>query len=245
MNEPPTGPRFIPNENYGPPSGPPPGQPPGGGWPAEPPGGTPPPPRKRHLLRNTLLSIGAFFLAGGIASAAINGHTNTAASSPASASPSAAPATPAASAAPPDCATQVQDWFGNGGSSQLKSFGADISALGDATTMLGTDLQNGADATADETTVQSDAATVQSDAQALQGNPPPSCVPGLRSDVEAAAGYYSTSAIDASNCLNQLSAGNMTVADGDIQAATAALDEGNVKLQAATSDVQAFNNGQG
>jgi hypothetical protein len=103
MNEPPRGPRFIPNDNYGPPSGPPPGQPPAGGWPAEPPGGTPPPPRKRHLLRNILLSIGAFFLAGGIASAVVNGHTNTAASSSAGVSPSAnspsqAPASQAAAA---------------------------------------------------------------------------------------------------------------------------------------------------
>ena len=178
----------------------------------------------------------------------VNGHTNTAASSPASAAPSAASARPAVAApspAPDDCATQVRDWLNNGGSSQINSFAADIGALGSATGTLGTDLSDGADATADETTVQSDAASVQSDAQALQGNPPPSCVPGLRTDVEAAAGYYSTSAIDASNCLNQLSAGNMTVADGDIQAATAALDEGNVKLHAATSDVQAFSNGQG
>jgi len=229
-------PRFIPYADYMPSPQPREGLSSG---PAPP----PQPSKKPRRPRNLLLGLGGLFvplIAIGATGCGLNKTASTARS--ASAKPSTFAASPAA--AQSGCATQVQNWFGNGGSSQLKTLAADIGTLGNAETTLGSDLQNGADASAHETAVQSDAATVQSDAQAVQGNSPPTCVPGLRSDVEAAAGDYSTSAIDASNSLNQLSGGNMSVAAGDIRAGSTAIGTGNAKIQAATSDVQAFDNGQ-
>jgi hypothetical protein len=113
-----------------------------------------------------------------------------------------------------------------------------------ASTAVGNDLSTSADASTDEATLQTSAASLQSDAQAIQGDPAPSCVPGLRADLAAGAGYYSTSAIDATNCLNQLSAGNTTVAIADLQAANTQITSGNTKLAAAVADVKTFN-GQG
>ena len=111
--------------------------------------------------------------------------------------------------------------------------------------MLGDDLESGTSATADEAAVQSDAAQVQSAAQAVQGDPAPTCVPGLRADLSGAAAAYSTSAVDATNGLNQLSSGNLSVADRDVQAAATAIRQGNVKASAASADIDKFNDSQG
>jgi hypothetical protein len=111
-------------------------------------------------------------------------------------------------------------------------------------TKLGDDLEGGTSATVDEAAVQSDAAQVQSAAQAVQGDPAPTCVPGLRPDLSGAAADYSTSAVDATNGLNQLSSGNLSVADRDVEAAATAIRQGNVKASAASADINKFNDSQ-
>ena len=107
-------------------------------------------------------------------------------------------------------------------------------------TQLGNDLESGDGASDDEATVQSDAAQVESAAQTVQGNPAPSCVPGLRSDLNSVAADYNTAAIDATNGLNQLSSDNLSVASSDIGAASTAIQQGNTKSQAASSDIDNF-----
>jgi hypothetical protein len=127
-----------------------------------------------------------------------------------------------------------------------------MSALGTDTGSLGTDLQalaadeqDGLPADSDMSAAQSDAAMVQSDAQALQASPGPSCLPGLASNISAAAKYFNTAAIDADNAVNQLSAGSLGAADGDIVSANTAVDKGNAKISAATTAVQNFSAGSG
>jgi hypothetical protein len=230
--------RFTPSADYYPPTPPPAGPPPG-------PPGRHQSPQKPHRQRNILIGSGVILAVLAAIGFAMPHASKTATST--SASPSTAPSLPVPTAAAPspprpDCATQVKTWFNGSSASTL---GSDIGTFGQATEALGTDLQTGADPSTDEITVQSDAATIQTDTQAVQADPAPTCVPGLRSDIQAAAGYYSTSAIDATNGLNQLSSGNTTVAAGDIQAGAAAISQGNTKIQAATSDMQAYSNGQG
>ncbi|HEY2521790.1 MAG TPA: hypothetical protein VGJ19_16885 [Streptosporangiaceae bacterium] len=60
-----------------------------------------------------------------------------------------------------------------------------------------------------------------------------------------AAAAYSTSAVDATNGLNQLSSGNLSVADRDLQAAATAIRQGNVKALAASADIDKFNDSSG
>lgn len=221
-------PRFIPNAEYIPPPSHPAAPQTVRFAPLEPP---------KHRLRNGLLGVGGLSVLLIAIGTAATGSSNTA-STKTSASPSAQstpPGAPAAAASPaePDCATQVQDWYGHGAATQLNTLASDISTFGQAAAALGTDLQIGASPTAEEPAVQSDAASVQTDAQALQAGPPPICAPGLRSDVEAAALYYSISAIDATNGLNQLSSSNTTAAAGDVQASRTAINKGNVKIRAA------------
>jgi len=107
-------------------------------------------------------------------------------------------------------------------------------------TQLADDLESGDGASDDEATVQSDAAQVESAAQTVQGDPAPSCVPGLRPDLSGAASDYNTAAIDATNGLNELSSDNLSVASSDIEAANTAIQHGNSATQAASSDINNF-----
>lgn len=166
--------------------------------------------------------------------------SHTAPVSSASAPASAVPASPAA-ATSEDCAAQVADWESQGGASSLSALGTDIGTLGTDLQSLAADMSlSGGAPAADESAVQSDAATVQGDAQAVEASPGPSCVPGMSADTSAAARYYSVAAIDADNSVNQMSAGNIEAATGDTQSATAAIDKGNARIQAATEDVRNF-----
>jgi len=74
----------------------------------------------------------------------------------------------------------------------------------------------------------------------MEADPAPSCIPGLRGNVNAAAKDYSTAAIDMTNALNQISAGNMDVATADVDDASTAMGNGNTKIAAATTDVNNY-----
>jgi hypothetical protein len=188
--------------------------------------------------------------------AACGRSTSSAASAPLSSTPAAQAAasspdcaplssTPAAQAAAssPDCAAQVSVWATTGGGATLPAFSTDTAALGESLTALAADEQDGTAASDDTSAVQTAAASMQSDAQALQASPGPACLPGLAPNVSAAAKDFDTAAIDATNSVNQLSAGNVGAATGDLQAATAAEDKGNAKIDEANTAVKNFSSG--
>lgn len=54
------------------------------------------------------------------------------------------------------------------------------------------------------------------------------------------AGDYNAAAIDVANGLNQLPSDNLAVASGDVEAASTAIQQGNTRTQAASSDINDF-----
>jgi hypothetical protein len=154
--------------------------------------------------------------------------------------PGAASATASASA--PDCTSQAVSWRDSGGKSQLLAVATDLSAYQKAANALAAAMSAGSDLSSTESGFQSAAASLQSDAQAAEANPPPACIPNMRSDYQQALTDYSKGAADAQNAISELSSGSDNVALGDITAANKALNTGNVKFQTATNDLTAFNN---
>jgi trimeric autotransporter adhesin len=187
-----------------------------------------------------LIAFGALVIIGAAASATNSPSKPAANTATATQAATSASASSASTAAAPDCVTQAKAWIASG---QLTTFGNDVSAFGTALTTLASNPVGTAPAS-DTAAVQSAAASIESDAQALEASPAPSCIPGLRGDVNAGAKYYSTAAIDATNALNQFSAGNVDTATADMQIADAAMSRGNVKIAAASTDVSRFSASQ-
>jgi hypothetical protein len=164
--------------------------------------------------------------------------------------PAASTSTPAAAraqAAPspsPDCTSQMIAWRGTGGGlAQLSAVSGDLSGMGTASDSLEAALGSGSDASTAESALQSAASSLQSDDAAAEGNLPPSCVPGLRSDEGDALTDYSKAAGDAQNAVSELGSGSYAVADGDLTACSAAEAKGTAKLQAASRAITTYTNG--
>jgi hypothetical protein len=201
--------------------------------------------RERNVLLGAggvlaVLAIVGFVLPGRASDVSLTQPAVSAPATPIPASGAAGAVGASPSAAAGDCAGQLQSWSSDGATRQLTGLGSDISSLGESMTQLASDLENGDDASGDEATVQSDAAQVESAAQAVQGDPAPSCVPGLRSDLNSAAEDYNTAAIDATNGLNELSSDNLSVASSDVAAASTAIQRGSTETQAASSAINNF-----
>jgi hypothetical protein len=150
----------------------------------------------------------------------------------------------AAAAVASDCATQARNWA-NGSGPLIDTFTSDMGTFGTASQNFTADLQTGGATAGDVSAVQSAASAIQSDAESLEADPGPSCLPGLRPALSAAARDYSEAAIDANNGMDQYTAGSLNAATGDIDAAGTAMDMGNAKLAAATTAVKNFNSEQG
>jgi len=210
------------------------------------PGGYQPPaqrPRKswpaRHKVLTGLIAIVCLGIISVAAKAAVSGTGKPAADiAAATTSPQSSPS----AVAQPDCATQARNWVNSG---QLTSFGSDVGSFGTAVQALASDMENGADTSSDTAAVESAAATIESGAQAVEANPGPACIPGVRGNVTAAAEDYSASAIDMTNALSELSAGNTAVATADVDSANAEMGKGNAKIAAATTAVKNFSASQG
>jgi hypothetical protein len=160
-------------------------------------------------------------------------------------SAAAQPASPAA-ASSPACDSQIKTWWSDGAAqNQMSAIGNDVTTLMAVFQSLATNLQNGADASGDEGTIRTTDANLKSNAQALQADRPPSCLPHMGADLDAATAQCETTVIDAGNALNQLPSGSKSVAVSDIQAATQAVGRGSAKLTAATGDLNKYVTGQG
>jgi hypothetical protein len=202
-----------------------------------PPGNTEPPQKPRWSRKKKMLVSGAGLIAI-IAAAGIAGGLSshpTAAPKPAASASHPATSAPAATQ-PPSVSQQMTTWFNGGGGTQLK-------AIGNDTGTLQTDMQAYvAGNLTDGTTLQAEDATFQSDVQAAQANLPPAGVPGLRSDYNAALTYYNTAATDLNNAVIAANSGDDNGAAADVEVGNTALDNGNAKLSAATTDVNNYNN---
>jgi hypothetical protein len=200
----------------------------------------------RHKALTGLIALGSLIVIGGIANAASSSSPKPAADTAAATPAASAPPAPTSAAAAPDCATQVKDWGNGNGSQQLTALGSDVSTFGTTMKTLAADIEaQGIAPASDTAAVQSAAATVQTDAQAVEANPGPACLPGLRSNLAASARDYQVAAIDATNGLNQMSAGNMNTATADIESADTKMGNGYAKIAAATSAVNSLSASQG
>jgi hypothetical protein len=152
-----------------------------------------------------------------------------------------AASTPSTAAqAPLNCTQRVVSWRDAGARGQLKAVETDLNSYGTGMSSLGQDLSSGADPTSDESAVQTAAGALQADIQAAQSNLPPACVPNLRQDESAALTDYNKAAIDGGQAVSELTSENYDVAVRDMTAATKALNVGNTKLSAASSDANSF-----
>jgi hypothetical protein len=193
-------------------------------------------PRNRKT-RNALIGIGSIVAIIVAVSVATTRNSSSTGNTAARSSLSAAPST-VATASPSDCASQAISWRDNGSLSQLEAVSTDMGHVQSAASALGTDLSAGTNASRDETSLQTAAASLQSDAETAQANPPPSCVPHLRTDVSAALDSASKAALNCETAISELGSANYNVAVSDIEAATAAIATSGEKFQDATSDVQ-------
>jgi Protein of unknown function (DUF2510) len=197
---------------------------------------------RKQRARSVLIGLGtlvAIIVAISVATTHSSSSGNTAATA-------AAPSSAAGSAAaPPSCQDQAVSWKDNGGLSQFDAFETDLSAFQKADLAFVAALNSGSGLSAAESGVQSTAASLQSDTQAVEADLPPACITGMRVDLGAAMADYNKVAVDAQNAMDEFSSGSYDVATGDLQAATRAEDAGNVKLAAATSDLNKFENGNG
>ncbi|HTX28988.1 MAG TPA: hypothetical protein VME19_18450 [Streptosporangiaceae bacterium] len=142
-----------------------------------------------------------------------------------------------------DCRSQAISWRDNGGLSQLDAVITDIGTVQEAATALSNGLWPGGPAAQDEAALKTAAASLKAGAHTAQANLPPSCVPNLGTDEGTALNDASKAAIDCENAVSELGSGNSSVGTDDLDAANAAMTASRSKLQAAASDVQAFNNG--
>jgi hypothetical protein len=200
----------------------------------------------RHKVLTGFIALGSLVAIGGIARAATGTPPKPAANvAAATTAASAPPASPSAAAAP-DCATQVQDWGSGTGGQQVSTLGTDVGTLGTTAQTLAADIEaQGTAPASDIAAVQSAAASVQADAQTVEDDPGPACLPGLTSNLTAGAHDYQVAAIDATNGLNQMSAGNYDTATADFDASNTEMTNGTAKIAAATSAVQSLGSGQG
>jgi hypothetical protein len=157
----------------------------------------------------------------------------------------AATASASAASAPPSCQDQAVSWKENGGSSQLQTWQGGLSAFQKADLAFVAAVNSGSGLSSAESSVQSTAASLQSDGQVIEANPPPVCITGMRVAEEAAVADYSNAAADAQDAMSEFSSGSYEVADGDLQAAEKAANAGNVKLAAAASDLNKFEDNNG
>ena len=166
--------------------------------------------------------------------------------SPAS-SASAKPGGPAATAVTPgktlaalSCRTQTAAWVSGGARQRLGALEDDLGILSGAAQRFAADRSRGAVTSGDMSSAQSAAARMRSDAQAVGANLGPACVPGLRSDLIAAAGDFSVTGLDVSQAIDQYEAGAGGGAIGEVEAAGRAISQGNAMISAVSAAIARF-----
>jgi hypothetical protein len=185
---------------------------------------------------NTMSKAATLTAAAALAVLAVTGCASQGPSATASA------AAAVRSAQAPSCTDLAVTWRDNGGRTQLGAVVTDLTAIRNAATNLESAANTGGDVSGPEAALQSAAASLGSDTQAAEADPPPACVPGLRSNYEAALTDYSKTASDYQNAVSALASGSYGVAGGDVTAGTTAASAGDTRFLAAAAAMKAFNN---
>jgi hypothetical protein len=112
----------------------------------------------------------------------------------------------AASPAPASsCSSQVSAWRSSGGAGRLNATFTGVEALSSASAKLGRDTAGSPDSASDEQAAENAAATLESDITAAERDPAPSCIRGLRHDVQAFFADAQATAEAVSNAADALS----------------------------------------
>jgi hypothetical protein len=191
------------------------------------------------MRKQWLLALAGIGLVAGCATSTPQPHQTAL---PPSTSPSAS--IPGDQSQTPDCLNQVDNWK-PGGLSDDKAIVQDLGNLGTDTPKLAADLQSGTDPSADEQAVNGDANSFYTDVQNAQVDMPPTCVPNLTDDYNAALADMSTAATDLQGGMTALQGGDFYVAGQSIKASNTAIAHGTVKLKTAMADITTFNNANG
>ena len=134
------------------------------------------------------------------------------------------------------CMSQFTTWRDGGGI-------ADIPALTGAVTDFETSAVGaslGVLSDADVARLKTAAASLLAAAKRGQANPPPSCVPGLRTDHKAAMAGFKKGAQGAVDAVKAARNGDMQTATSEIKAAAKKLEAGSKAMDAAVTDMETF-----
>lgn len=147
------------------------------------------------------------------------------------------------SSPPPSCRSQLLSWRGSGAANQLQAVITDLGNVSQGASSLGSDLTSGADPSADESALQSAAASLQSDTQAAEDNLIPDCVQSGHEAEGAGLADFNNSAVDCENAITEIGSGDYSVAEGNMQAANAAMQSGSTEIGKASADLKPFDSG--
>jgi len=99
-------------------------------------------------------------------------------------------------------------------------------------------LSLGTNPSVDEAALQSAAASLQSDTQAAEDNLIPDCLQDAHQAESTGLTDFNNSAIDCGNAITEIRERDYAVADGDIQAADAAMQWGSTEIEKATDNLK-------
>ena len=155
--------------------------------------------------------------------------------------PTASAATPAASAAASasgtsTCMSQFTNWRDGSGDGNLMTITNGVADFEGPVI----DASFGMLSKADVAQVKTTATSLQAAAKTGQANPPPSCVPGLRADYEAAMADFKKGAQGALDGVKAARSGDMQTAASEIKAADKKIRAASKALDAAVTDMDTF-----
>jgi hypothetical protein len=122
----------------------------------------------------------------------------------------------------------------------MSALGGEFTPFANAAQAVASDLSAGYVPGGDVSAMQSAAAALQGDAQAVEADPAPSCMGGIREDLNEAARDYDEAAIDVDDGLDQYSAGGVEAAAGDIESGGSEVGDGTGEINRAVSGLRAF-----
>ena len=153
--------------------------------------------------------------------------------------PADAAASPAHGAS---CRSQVSAWRSSGGPGRLEATFTGVEKLSSAATKLAKDTASSPDGASDQQAAQNTATTLESDIMAAERDPAPSCIPGLRHDVQA---YFTDASATAEEVANAASAyGNAKFGEETqyFDLANSSAAKMDTELAAVNRDLKAYSN---
>jgi hypothetical protein len=154
-----------------------------------------------------------------------------------------APATATASPAHgSSCRSQVSAWRGREGARLLEATFTDVETLSSAATKLAKDTASSPDGASDQQAAQNAASTLESDVTAAEKDPAPTCISGLRRDVQGFFTDATATAEEVSNAADAYGSAEFGQETQYFDLANSSAAKMDTELDAVNRDLKAYNN---